>query len=53
MAPIKSKNGDTQSSRQRAIDEDVISLELAQEELKLVFPGRIAECDAEWELLAT
>jgi hypothetical protein len=36
MAPIKPKNGGTQSSRQRAIDEDAIALELAQEELKLV-----------------
>lgn len=36
MAPIKPKSGDTQSSRQRTIDEDAIALELAQEELKLV-----------------
>ena len=37
MAPIKPKNGGTQSSRQRAIDEDAIAFELAQEELKLVY----------------
>jgi hypothetical protein len=37
MAPIKSKNGDTQSSRQRAIDEDAIALELAEGELKLLY----------------